>query len=157
MASQEQALQTLQEYISWDSVEFYKNNEHLLTGDYDEYLNTDLQTFVNYVRNDSDYIWIRNASRDSVFMEVMNLADNSIRFWLNNGRTSYYRFWAGNKSGDTIGTWIQILPAGNRLKIYVDQDVHQTVGVVNERINVPGTLKNDIWKRIYCYCSGKNW
>ena len=56
MASQEQALQTLQEYISWDSVEFYKNNEHLLTGDYDEYLNTDLQTFVNYVRNDSDYI-----------------------------------------------------------------------------------------------------
>ncbi len=146
MASQEQALQTLQEYISWDSVEFYKNNEHLLTGDYDEYLNTDLQTFVNYVRNDSDYIWIRNASRDSVFMEVMNLADNSIRFWLNNGRTSYYRFWAGNKSGDTIGTWIQILPAGNRLKIYVDQDVHQTVGVVNERINVPGTLKNDIGK-----------
>lgn len=149
MSKQEEALQTLQEYISFDSIEFYRNNEHLLTGDYEEYLNTDLQTFVNYVRNDSNYIWMRKASRDSVCMEILNLADNSIRFWINNGRSSYYRFWAGNKLGDTIGTWIQILPEGNRLRIHVDQDAHQTTGVVNKKINVPGTLSNNIGKEYF--------
>lgn len=149
MAKQEEALQILQKYISYDSIEFYRNNEHLLTGDYEEYLNTDLQTFVHHVRNDSNYIWLRKASRDSVFMEIMNLADNSIRFWINNGKSSYYRFWASNKLGDTIGTWIEILPEGNRLKIHVDQDVHQTIGVVNKKINVPGTLRNDIGKEYF--------
>jgi len=144
MSRQEQALKTLQEYITFDSVEFYRNQEYLLTGDYEEYLNTDLQTFVSYIQKDSNYIWMRNASRDSVFMEVMNLADNSLRFWINTGKTSFYRFWASNKVGDTIGTWIQILPEGNRLKIYVDQDVYQSFGVPQKKIKDPYRLKNEI-------------
>lgn len=142
---QEQALNTIREYITYDSIEFYQNNEHLLTGDYEDYLNTDLQTFVNYIRRDSNHLWLQNASRDSTFLEVMNLADKSVRFWINNGRTKYHRFWAYNKLGDTIGTWIQVMPHKNRLKIYVDEDVYQAPAIekksqsAHERLhNIPG-------------------
>lgn len=83
--------------------EFYKNTEYLLTGDFEEYINTDLQTFVNYIHQDSNYIWLRDASRDSVLLEIMSVADNSVRFWVNNGRMQYHRFWASNKICDTIG------------------------------------------------------
>lgn len=122
---QEKALRTIQQQITFDSIEFYKDNRHLLTGDFEDYANTDLQTFMRYIRNDSNYLWLRDASRDSVLLEVMNLSDNSVRFWINNGITSFYRFWANTKAGDTIGTWIEVMPAGNRLKIYVDEDVYQ--------------------------------
>lgn len=122
---QEKALRTIQQQITFDSIEFYKDNRHLLTGDFENYANTDLQTFIQYIRNDSNYLWLRDASRDSVLLEVMNLSDNSVRFWINNGITSFYRFWANTKAGDTIGTWIEVMPAGNRLKIYVDEDVYQ--------------------------------
>lgn len=122
---QEKAIRTIQQQITFDSIEFYKNNRHLLTGDFEDYANTDLQTFIRYIRNDSNYLWLRDASRDSVLLEVMNLSDNSVRFWINNGITSFYRFWANTKAGDTIGTWIEVMPAGNRLKIYVDEDVYQ--------------------------------
>ena len=117
MGKKEQALETLEQKITYDSIEFYKNTEYLLTGDFEEYINTDLQTFVNYIHQDSNYIWLRDASRDSV------------RFWVNNGRMQYHRFWASNKICDTIGTWIQVMPQGNRLKIYVDEDVYQSPAI----------------------------
>ena len=59
----------------------------------------------------------------------MSVADNSVRFWVNNGRMQYHRFWASNKICDTIGTWIQVMPQGNRLKIYVDEDVYQSPAI----------------------------
>lgn len=129
MGKKEQALETLEQKITYDSIEFYKNTEYLLTGDFEEYINTDLQTFVNYIHQDSNYIWLRDASRDSVQLEIMSVADNSIRFWVNNGQMQYYRFWASNKVCDTIGTWIQVMPQGNRLRIYVDEDVYQSPAI----------------------------
>ena len=86
MGKKEQALETLEQKITYDSIEFYKNTEYLLTGDFEEYINTDLQTFVNYIHQDSNYIWLRDASRDSVLLEIMSVADNSVRFWVYNGR-----------------------------------------------------------------------
>lgn len=133
MANQEEALRILQEYITNDSLAF---------DDSEEYQNMDLQTFVNYIRRDSNYIWLRDASRDSVFVEVLNLKDNAIGFWMNNGKYSHYRFWANNLAGDTIGTWIQILPDGNRMKIYMDPNVHQSLGVPNKKIKDAGELAN---------------
>ena len=141
MASQEKALSTLQQFITIDSIEFYRNNESILTGDFDDYLNTDLQTFVNYVQGDSNYIWLREASRDSVFLEVLNMADNSIRFWANNGQMKFYRFWACNRTGDTLGTWIQVMPEGNRLKIYMDEDIYKTP-VIQKKAPPPGEIPN---------------
>ena len=122
---QEQAIRKIQEHITFDSIEFYKANQHLLSGDFEDYKNTDLQTFLSYVRNDSNYLWLRDANRDSVLVEVMNITENTLRFWMNNGRTSFHRFWANTKAGDTIGTWIEVIPDANRLKIYVDEDVYQ--------------------------------
>ncbi len=148
VTGQTQALQTLQEYISGDSVEFYQFDEPLV-GDDEEFPAANLQTFVNYLSQDSNYVWLRNADRDSVFMEIVNLEDNSVHFWTNNGRTSYYRFWASNKLGDTIGTWIQVMPDGNRLKIHVDEDARQTFGVANKKVNAPGTLDNAIGKEYF--------
>lgn len=150
MAAKEQALEILQKQITSDSTDFYKNNEHLLTGDYEEYTNTDLQTLVNYISQDSNYIWLRNASRDSVQLEILSTANNSVCFWINNGRATYHRFWAANKLGDTIGTWIQVMPKGNRLKLYVDEDVYQTPGIEQkkaEHVNVvPNVPENFYWK-----------
>ncbi|MEG1948852.1 MAG: DUF3078 domain-containing protein [Odoribacter sp.] len=141
----EQALEILQQQITYDSIEFYKNNEHLLTGDYEDYLNTDLQTFVHYIRQDSNYVWLKNAGRDSILLEILSMADNSVRLWVNNGRSKYYRFWAANKQGDTIGTWIQVMPSGHRLKIYIDEDVYQTPAIERKKMvngnsvpNIPG-------------------
>ncbi len=168
MDEKEEAIHTLQNRIAYDSIEFYKNNEHLLTGDYEEYVNTDLQTFINYIRLDPNYIWLRNASRDSVLLEVMSVADNSIRFWINNGKITFHRFWAANKLGDTIGTWIQVLPHGHRLKIYVDEDVYQLPTIekklvctekylVNELTNTYKMLApmqiGTVWRRYWTYYS----
>lgn len=154
MAEQEQALNTLQNHITIDSIEFYKNNEHLLTGDYEDYLNTDLQTFVNYIRSDSNYVWLRNASRDSVLMEVVNMADNSIRFWANNGQMKFHRFWACNKLGDTIGTWIQVMPTGNRLKIYIDEDVYQAP-IIEKKEQKGNELTNKLGKECFIISTPK--
>lgn len=149
MAQQEQALTTLQERITIDSIDFYKNNEHLLTGDYEDYLNTDLQTFVGHIRTDSNYLWLRHASRDSILMEVMSMSDNGIRFWANNGRGKFHRFWACNKLGDTIGTWIQVMPKGNRLKIYVDEDVYQAPTIERKIQTNQEALRNQPGKEYF--------
>lgn len=149
MANQEKALNVLQEKITYDSIEFYQNNQHILTGDFEEYLNTDLQTFVNYVQQDSNYLWLREASRDSVFMEIISMADNSVRFWIDNGKSTYYRFWACNKMGDTIGTWIQVMPQGKKLKIYVDEDVYQSIGIEKKEQRIPENLPNPIEKKYF--------
>lgn len=37
MGKKEQALETLEQKITYDSIEFYKNTEYLLTGDFEEY------------------------------------------------------------------------------------------------------------------------
>lgn len=149
MATQEQALRKAQERITQDSLEFYKENEHLLTGDYDEYLNTDLQTLVNHIRKDSNYIWLRNASRDSAFLEIKNMSDNSVCFWIDNGRTRFHRFWACNKFGDTIGTWIQVMPQGKQLKIYVDEDVYQAPSIEKKIQTRRGYITNEPTKEYF--------
>ena len=46
---QEKALCKLQQYITIDSAEYIDNMKSLLSGDYEEYLNTDLQLLVKYI------------------------------------------------------------------------------------------------------------
>lgn len=123
---QEKALHQLQQYITLDSTEYIENMKSLLSGDYDEYLNTDLQILAGYIKSDSNYLWLRKADRDSVFMELTSTNNSPIQFWMNNGKVQYYRFWAGNNSLDTVGTWVQVMPQGSKIKIYLDEDVYQT-------------------------------
>lgn len=117
-----------------DSVELYTGNTRLLATDYATYMNSDLRTLVSYVQQDSNFIWLKKVSRDSVLLEVMNAADSSIQLWMNNGKQNYHRFWAINRLGDSIGTWIQVLPPGNTIRIYVDDDVYQSRNIeIKER------------------------
>ncbi len=142
MGEKENALKTLETKVTYDSINHYKNTAYLLTGDFEDY-NTDLQTFVNYLHRDSNYIWLRKASRDSILLEVSSMANHSIRFWTNTGRTEYYRFWASNKLCDTIGSWIQVMPRGHKLKIYLDEDVYQTPTIEKKQAeNVSNGLPN---------------
>lgn len=104
---QEKALSDLQKYATEDS------------------LYTDLQVLLQYIQQDSNFMWLRHAAKDSVQVELLSTTNTPITFWMNNGRMSFYRFWAGNKQCDTIGTWVQVMPRGNQLKIYVDEDVRQ--------------------------------
>lgn len=142
MAVNEQAIKAIQQQITSDSIGYYDNNEPVPADEPEEYLNTDLQTFLNFVRSDSNYTWLRKASRDSVPLEIMSIADNSVRFWMNNGKTNFYRFWAANKTGDTIGTWIQVLPWGNQLKVYVDDDVYQAPGIEKKMVVIKEVIRN---------------
>lgn len=104
---QEKALADLQKYVSEDS------------------LYTDLEVLLQYVRQDSNFMWLSHAAKDSIQVELLSTTNAPITFWMNNGRMAFYRFWAGNKQRDTIGTWVQVMPKGNQLKIYVDEDVNQ--------------------------------
>lgn len=40
-------------------------------------------------------------------------------------KTQYYRFMAENFIGDTIGTWVKVMPRGNQLKFFLDENVYQ--------------------------------
>ena len=133
----EDALRTIERQITYDSVELYSRNQRLLARDFQSYMNTDLEVLASYIRQDSNYQWLKEISRDSVLLEILNAADNSIRFWINNGREDYYRFWAVNKAGDSIGTWIQVVPPGNNIRVYVDDDVYQ-----NKNVSVTETKKH---------------
>ncbi len=138
MLLQTQALQTLQQQIAADSIGYLA----AMTEEDDFYEYTDLHQFTRYIQGDSNFIWLRKASRDSVLLEVINMNNKSVRFWINNGQNRFHRFWASNRSGDTIGTWLQALPQGNRLKIYVDEDVYLAPALEKKSLEVPGKLAN---------------
>ncbi len=123
---QEKALYKLQQYVTVDSAEYIDNMKSLLSGDYEEYLNTDLQLLVKYIQSEPNYVWLKKADRDSTFIELTSTNNSPIKFWVNNGKMQYYRFWAGNNLCDTVGTWVQIMPKGHKIKIYLDEDVCQT-------------------------------
>lgn len=142
MPDKEQALTTLQRQVQFDSIVFQSKLGDSLISDFDEYVNSDLPTFLNYIRTDSNYLWLRRASRDSVLLEMISAANNSIRLWINNGKMSYHRFWASNRYGDTIGSWIQVMPVGNRLKIYLDDDVYQTPTIQKKKMDTTGSIPN---------------
>lgn len=89
-------------------------------------LDSDLRTLASYIQLDSNYVWLKKVSRDSVMIEISNTADSTLKFWINNGRKEYHRFWAVNKLGDSIGTWIQVAPPGNTIRFYVDDDVYRS-------------------------------
>lgn len=139
----EKALGTLQKKVTTDSLDFI-NGEYLPEyGSYDledEFENTDLQVLLSYIRQDSNYNWLKKASQDSVLLEISSMRDNKKQFWISNGRMNYHRFWAANKSGDTIGTWIQVFPEGNRMRIFVDEDVYKAAYVEAKGMSQPGLL-----------------
>lgn len=148
-AQREHALGIVEDKVITDSIRF-SNGERLpeyRIPDMEEFENTDLQILLSHIHQDSNYIWLKNISRDSVKLEIYSLKDeNSKCFWINNGRMNYHRFWAANKVGDTIGTWIQVLPEGNRMRIFVDEDVYQASPVDIKDITKEHILASELPK-----------
>lgn len=140
---QDAALQTLQQYILQDSLSYISDiGEKNLEGE--EYLNTDLQNLLKYIQNDSIYMWLRHASRDSITLSLTSILGDSISLWLNNGKMRFYRLWAGNGTGDTIGTWIQVMPKGYQLKLYLDEDVFRSHSLERIKTKTEMPLNNRI-------------
>lgn len=142
MARREKALAVVRQQVELDSIISPCPPQDSLSEDSDTYLDTDLYAFFNYLRTDSNYLWLRHAYRDSVLLEIANAADQSIQCWINNDKTSFYRFWAANRYGDTVGTWVQVLPQGNRLKIYLDDDVYQMSAIDKKEMDTVGSVPN---------------
>lgn len=144
----EHALTELQAKINDDSLDFYTRNPHLVATNYLSTQNSDLKTLLTFIQNDSAYMWLREKSRDSVFVEVISTDSNSLQVWLNNGKNEYHRFWAANGVGDSIGAWVEIVPGGNKLRIYLDPDVYQTVTdkKTAKEVSIITTLPEDFYK-----------
>lgn len=143
----EEALNKIQTKLLFDSVALYTRHAHLLTTDYQIYMNSDLSALANYVRTDSNYRWLKDISRDSVLLEVLNVADSSVQFWINNGRAEFHRFWALNKTGDSIGTWIEVAPPGNNIRVYVDDNVYPAK--IDAQQNNPRSLANQLGDKYF--------
>ncbi|MBP3419022.1 MAG: DUF3078 domain-containing protein [Marinifilaceae bacterium] len=87
----------------------------------EEYEGNDLQLLLAAFANDSTFQWLKKISRDSIQLEIIDQNDSlAYAMWINNGMHQYRRLWLKTSSGDSIGTWLETLPEGNRLRINID-------------------------------------
>ncbi|MDL2252242.1 DUF3078 domain-containing protein [Odoribacter sp. OttesenSCG-928-J03] len=94
-----------------------------------------VENFVSYLENDSNYFWLNKIGRDSVHLNVFDAEGNQLDFWLNNNNERSYRFWPKNRSLDSVGAWLHVLPGGNFLKIVMDDDVYQSHDVTTKTVS----------------------
>lgn len=129
--AKEEAIQRIQERITRDSIAFYRQNPELDSlrlqdsVQYDIFLNQDLETLLSFMEQDENYQWMKEKSRDSVLITVLGASDRAKKLWLNTGRLKYQRLMAENFVGDSIGAWVKVMPQGNEIKFYLDNDVYQ--------------------------------
>ncbi|MGL5681800.1 MAG: DUF3078 domain-containing protein [Marinifilaceae bacterium] len=121
-AETEHSIAVLSNRIQQDSMKFKEDIDYL---NMDEPYMSNIKSLVDYMRYDSTYNWLKKISRDSTFVTLLSSRDDSLKFWMNTGRDHYFRFWAPTRSGDTIGTWVQVLPENNGLRLYIDEGVYQ--------------------------------
>lgn len=167
-AEKEDALQSALRQIASDSADYCSRMPEYQTDTaLAQYYNSNLKTLVSHIRSDSNYIWLREISKDSVQVYLSNRVDQYLEVWMNNGRQDFYRFWVVNRSGDSIGTWVQVLPEKNNLRLYVDDDVYQTRGVDYRKVreeHIKNQISEDyykirdprtgeLWRRYWSYYS----
>lgn len=143
-ATKEKALDIVNARLAMDSI----RNETFSLLPAEEVIPSELEVLSSYIRNDSNYIWLKKAGRDSVLLGILNAEDSTAtNFWINNGRKDYHRFWAITKLGDSIGTWIQVVPPGNNIRVYLDDDVYRSQ--MNARRTDPKRLANRPTEKYY--------
>ena len=99
-----------------DSVDFYKEHPEDSV-QYDKLLNQNLKALLSFMDQDVNYQWLKEKSRDSVQITLLSASNRPRNLWLNTGKTQYYRFMAENFIGDTIGTWVKVMPRGESTEI----------------------------------------
>ena len=113
--AKEEAIRQIEDRIKRDSVDFYKEHPEDSV-QYDKLLNQNLKALLSFMDQDVNYQWLKEKSRDSVQITLLSASNRPKNLWLNTGKTQYYRFMAENFIGDTIGTWVKVMPRGNQLK-----------------------------------------
>ena len=122
--AKEEAIRQIQDRIKRDSIDFYKEHPEDSV-QYDKLLNQNLKALLSFMDQDVNYQWLKEKSRDSVQITLLSASNRPRILWLNTGKTQYYRFMAENFIGDTIGTWVKVMPRGNQLKFFLDENVYQ--------------------------------
>ena len=122
--AKEEAIRQIQDRIKRDSIDFYKEHPEDSI-QCDKLLNQNLKTLLSFMNQDVNYQWLKEKSRDSVQITLLSASNRPKNLWLNTGKTQYYRFMAENFIGDTIGTWVKVMPRGNQLKFFLDENVYQ--------------------------------
>lgn len=128
VGTKEEAINTIKNRINRDSLEYSLPVQDRDSVEYNILMNQDLITLLSFMEQDNNYQWLREKSRDSVRLTVQSASGNSKSIWLNTGKHNHYRFTAENLVGDTIDTWIQVLPEGNVIKFHLSENVFQTKG-----------------------------
>ena len=107
-----EALQYVQRKVTFDSIRYE-----------DDYIDhNDLQLLITTIRNDSNYQWLRKVSSDSLLIDIVDNNENIVQsVWINGKRHMYKRVWFKTMSGDTIRTWLETIPGGNRFRINIDE------------------------------------
>lgn len=107
-----EALQYVQRKVTFDSIRYE-----------DDYIDhNDLQLLITTIRNDSNYQWLRKVSSDSLLIDIVDNNENIVQsVWINGKRHIYKRVWFKTMSGDTIRTWLETIPGGNRFRINIDE------------------------------------
>lgn len=129
--AKEEAIKKIQQRIKKDSIDFYAQHpdiDSLRLVDsvqYDIFLNSNLRALMNFMKQDENYQWMKEKSRDSVMITVLSASNQRKDLWLNTGRTKYHRFMAENFIGDSIGTWVKVMPKGKEIKFFLDENVYQ--------------------------------
>lgn len=123
--AKEEAIRQIEDRIKRDSVDFYKEHPEDSV-QYDKLLNQNLKALLSFMDQDVNYQWLKEKSRDSVQITLLSASNRPKNLWLNTGKTQYYRFMAENFIGDTIGTWVKVMPRGNQLKFFLEDNYFQT-------------------------------
>ncbi len=145
----EVALKRVKNKLSVDSVNtaLFHHNRETCKGN--TYNTKDLRKLVSFIDKDSVYMWMKEASRDSVQLSIKNSTNDSISMWINSGRVEFYRFWIKNSHRDSIGAWIQTIP-GKSLRIIVDNDVYQQSIITEKKalkeVYLKENLQDSYWK-----------
>ena len=122
--AKEEAIKEIKQRIEKDSIEFCQtHSEDTIRSD--RFLNQDLKALLSFMDRDVNYQWLKERSRDSVQITLLSASNKPKNLWLNTGKTQYYRFMTENFIGDTIGTWVKVMPQGKQLKFFLDENVYQ--------------------------------
>jgi hypothetical protein len=136
MAEKENALKTIQEQLLKRGLSLPKDtlpSEQIDT----TLLEKNLEIVLTYIKEDENYRWLREKSRDSVMLTILNASNQMKDLWLNTGKGAHYKFNAENLLGDTIDTWIQVFPKGNMVKFHFPENVYQIKKGRSRTLEVP--------------------
>jgi hypothetical protein len=132
MPEKENALKIIREQLAKNR----SSRDTLLYND-TTFMKKDLETLLAFVEEDTNYLWLREKSRDSTMLTILDASNQSKDLWLNTGKGTNYKLKAENLLGDTIDTWVQVFPRGNVMKFHLPENVYQIKKGQSRALKIP--------------------